>query len=123
MRGSTIPMYAKPGMNPEHEHAVGRARVDLDDFRLGGMRKPGDVRQIGSEVVAIAHRHSNERVPSTLRGRRRGGGLFESADEPTVIGEQRIEVNGDGSIRRHDIPHAGNRRGSQRLGQLPRLAR
>jgi hypothetical protein len=59
------------------------------------MREPRDVRQIGAKVVAVADGHSNERVCVARRGRRPDGGLLETADKPGVIGEQRIEVDGD----------------------------
>ena len=116
-------MYAKPGKESQHEHAVKAAGVQRDDFVLGQFRKRCDFGEIGTEVTAVAHRNAHRYADASaifVAGHFHGAPAGrQQIGEPREIGAERIEVDGNRPVRRDDIPDTL----ASALARRPRPAR
>ena len=89
--------------------------MHANDVVGGDAGERRDAREIGTEFAAVAHGDPNRRC----RGRRGRSGLLrlvrDAFHQRIAVGVQRIEVDGDGAVRRHDVAYAVDARGLDRI--------
>ena len=107
----------------EHEHAIDTRGVDADGLRFAHAGKRGDLSQIRSELPPVTHRHPYGDGSPSGTGLRlvhrpvpRTAGL-DSCHERVVVREKRFEIDGDRSIRRHDVANTRDAGRPNRLGE------
>ncbi len=117
-RGTAIrriddPQVRKARHEAEHEHAIRRRGVQATTSSSVIPANRATLREIRPELAAVAHRNRGSvRGPSSLSGRAFAAARSSTLVQRVDVGPQRIEVDRDRSVRRHDVADAGDPRRS-----------